>query len=102
MKMSDFVHYRGRFLIIDIIKPIFEGDYISRVRINKEYADKARLSSRWLVVRVPKGEIVFFPKNMKKLKVVKEVFKRPDDPMKMYELDIPHCEKKPIEFYEVS
>ena len=102
MKMKDFVHYKGRFLIIDITDPIFEGDYISRVAINKEYIDKARISSRYLVVRTPKGEEVFSPKNMKKVKTFDKVFLRPNDPMKMVELDIPNCEKRPDEFYEVS
>ena len=102
MKMSNFVHYKGRFLIVDILKPIFVGDYISRVMINKDYVDKARISSRYLVVRTPKGELLCFPKTMKKMKVIKKVFKRVDDPMKMYELDIPHCEKRLEEFYEVS
>lgn len=102
MRMADYVKYIGRFLIIDIEKPIFTGDYVSRVMINKEYIDKASYSSRYLVVRVPKGEIIFFPKTMKKMKIIKKVFKRPDDPMKMVELDIPHCEKRPREFFEVS
>jgi len=102
MKMSNYVRYVGRFLIVDIVKPIFEGKYVSRVRVNKEYADKARISMRYLVVRCPKGELILYPKTMKKVKVVKEVFLRLDEPMSMYELDIPHCEKRPNEFYEVS
>ncbi len=102
MQMSNHVKYVGRFLIVDIEKPLFDGDYVSRIRVNKEYADKARLSSRYLVIRTPKGELIMYPKILKSMKTVKEVFKYPDNPMKMYELDIPHCQKRPDEYFEVS
>ena len=102
MKMSNHIRFIGRFLIIDIVKPFFIGDHISRIALNKEYIDKASMSSRYLVVRTPTGEAVFLPKTMKKVKTFDKVFKRPNEPMKMVYLDIPHCEKRPNEFYEVS
>jgi hypothetical protein len=97
--MNNHVKYTSIYLIIDIEKPIFETDTYSRVRINKKYADQARISSKYLIVRCPKGELMLYPKTMKKLKTVEEVFLYPNNPMKMYELDIPHCEKKPDRFY---
>ena len=97
--MSNFVHSRGNFLIIDIVKPIFETDDYSRVRVNKKYFDKARTSSMYVLIRTERGEHIFLPKAMKKTKVVKEVFLYPDRPMEMYDLDIPHCDKKDEEYY---
>ena len=102
MKMSNFVSYKSNFIIIDINDPIFVGDKISRVAINKDYIDKARHYSKYLVIRTPTGEQTFLPKNMKKMKTFKKVFLYKDNPMTMVELDIPHCDKRPNEFYEAT
>ncbi len=102
MKMSKYVSYVGRFIIIDIVNPIFTMPTYSRVRINKKYITDALKTSRLIVVRTPKGELIRFPQGFKKLKTVKEVFLRPDEPMEMYELDILHCDKRPKEFFQVA
>lgn len=101
-KMSKYTTYIGRFIIIDIERPIFSTDTYSRVMINKDFVDEAKKSSRVIVVRTPKGETIKFPEAFKKMKITEKVFLRPDEPMKMYTLDILHCEKKPREFFEVS
>ena len=101
MQMRNCVKYIGRFIVVDIKKPIFETETYSRVRVNKKYSDDARITFRYLLVRCPKGELVFLPKALKKMKIVKEAFLYPDNPMKMYELDIPHCKKKLDEYYQV-
>ena len=100
--MSNFVSVKGSFFIIDIIKPIYTTETYSRVRVNKMYFDKAREHSKYVLVRTPTGEATFLPKAMKKHKIVKEVFKRPNEPMEMYDLDIPHCQKRLDDFYEYA
>lgn len=102
MKMSNHVQCVGRFLIAEFLEPIFTGDYVSRIRIDKKWVIKAKESGRYLVIRVPKGEKIIRPETLRKKKVFKEVFKFADNPMKMYEIDVPHSDKRPKEFYEVS
>jgi len=68
-------------------------------RVNKTYFDKAKKSSRYVLVRTPNGERVFMPKACKKYKVVKEVFLFESRPMEMFELCIPHCKKQPDDYY---
>lgn len=102
MSMKDYISTVGRFLIADIQKPIFSTEEYSRIRIHKKWVDIANNTGRSFVCRTPTGERIYPPKSLKKHKTVKEVFLRPDEPMVMYELDIPHGEKKPREYFEVS
>lgn len=89
----------GDHIVVDIHKPMsVQSDY-DFCRVRKDYFDKARKSMRYVLVRTPNGERVFFPKAMKKQKVVEEVFLFKDRPMKLFELIIPHCIKKPDEYY---
>lgn len=91
----------GKYIVVNMRKPMnwkYEHGY-DFVRVRKRYFDEAKKSERLVLVRTPKGERVFSPNGMKKFKVVKEVFLPPDKPMKMYELVIPHCKKKPDEAY---
>lgn len=92
----------GNFVIVDILKPMSthwtEGAY-DFVRVRKDYFDRAKKSGRAVLVRTPNGEKPFMPKGMKGFKVVKEVFLYKDNPMLMYELMIPHTEKKPNDYY---
>lgn len=91
----------GNFIVVNIRKPLNkEGnlDY-DFCRVNKDYFDRAKRMGRAVLVRTPNGERIFFPKSMKEFKIVKEVFLFPDRPMEMYELTIPHGEKKPDDYY---
>jgi len=89
----------GNFIIVDIHKPMsVQSDY-DFCRVRKDYFDKAKSSGRYVLVRTPNGEKTYYPKAMKKYKVVKEVFLFPDRPMKMYELIIPHSIKQPNDYY---
>jgi len=92
----------GNFLVVDIHKPMSSQEEYDFCRVNKQYFDKAKNDGKWVLVRTPNGEQKFMPKAMKKFKVVKEVFLYPDNPMKMYELIIPKCEKKPNEYYQFA
>ena len=89
----------GNFVVIDIHKPMSSTETYDFCRVNKQYFDKARKSARAVLVRTPYGERIFMPKHMKDFKTVKEAFLFPDNPMTMYELTIPHNEKKPNEYY---
>lgn len=100
--MKDKVHRIGSFLIIDIDIPIYTNGGVSGVAINKEYVTAAIKESKYLVVRTPTGEEIFYPKSLNKIKPFPKVFKRPTEPMMMIPLQIPHKEHRPREFYEVS
>jgi len=101
MRMSGKVHYYKKFIKVDIDEPIFEATDYSRVRINEKYVKEARSSGRYLVVGTQKGELIYLPKALSKIgKKVKEVFLYADNPMKMYELDIPHSMKKDEEYWQ--
>ena len=103
MRMTRKVHYYPRYIVVDIDKPIFEsGDY-SRVRVDEKYVKEATLTSKVLVVRTVRGEQGYFPKTLKKVgKKVKEVFRYEDNPMTMYELDIPNSMKREDDYYAFS
>lgn len=92
----------GKFLIVDIHKPMSSQDTYDFCRVRKDYFDKAKTIHRNVVVRTPNGERVFDPSKMKEFKIVKEVFLFPDRPMELYELVITKVEKKPDEFYEFT
>ena len=103
MKMTNYIHLYPRFLVVDIEKPLYEHASASTVRIAKTIVDRAIHSFAQLVIRTPKGEKVFFPKQVKKDgKKVKEVFLYPDNPMVMYEIEIPYSEKEDIDKYKFS
>jgi len=90
----------GKFLIVDIHKALgVQSDY-DFVRVRKDYFTKADKLHRNVLVRTPNGEKIFTPKDVKRLKTFDEIFLFPNNPMKMYELSIPHCEKKPTDYYE--
>ena len=100
--MTNHISRIGRFQIIEIEKPIFETETYSRVRVNRDYFTQAcKYNNYRVVVRVPRGEAIYIPNLMKQFKKVEEVFLRPDEPMKLYELDIPHSQKRPDEYFEV-
>ncbi len=97
---------RGNFLVPpEIVKPFNwdrpEDDY-DIVRVRKDYFDLAKKRGMALLVQSKNGEKVFYPKSMKRQKVYSEVFLFPYLPMKMYQLIIPKCKKKPIEAYQFS
>jgi hypothetical protein len=102
MKMSDHVHTYSHFKIIDIEKPIYSYQDYDVVRVNKKYIDDAIHNFQALVITTPKGEKTMWPKQIKKEgKRVKEVFLRPDEPMVMFEIQIPHSVKSPIERWQI-
>ena len=94
----------GNFLVPpEILKPFNwdrpQDDY-DIVRIRKDYFDLAKKRGMYLLAQSKNGERVFMPKAMKRQKVYNEIMLYPDNPMKMYELIIPKCEKKPVESYQ--
>jgi len=92
----------GNFQVVDIKKPMNKsGDY-DVVRVDKRQFDHARKNGRFVLVRTPNGERVFMPKHMKDFKIEREVFLFSDNPMLMYSLVIPHCEKMPDEYYSFA
>jgi len=92
----------GNFQIVDIKKPMSSTGEYDFCRVDKRNFDKAKKNGRFVLVRTPNGERVFMPKKMQEFKTVKEVFLFPSNPMIMYELVIPHCEKKPDEYYSFA
>jgi len=92
----------GNFVVVDIHKPMNSQNAYDFCRVRKDYFDSAKKSGRYVLVRTSNGERQFMPKHMKDYKVVKEIFLFPDNPMKMYELTIPNCKKKPNEYYQFS
>ena len=89
----------GKFIIVEIHRPMgIQPDY-DFVRVLKDYFDIAKQRNYSVLVKTPNGEKAYDPKLTKKFKIVKEVFLIPDRPMKMYELIIPHTEKKPDDYY---
>jgi len=92
----------GNFLVVDIHKPMSSTDTYDFCRVRKDYFDYAKKKSYFLLIRTPNGERVIMPKDksIKRWKKVKEVFLFPDNPMVLYELCIPKCEKKPDEYYQ--
>jgi len=89
----------GNFVIVDIHKPMsVQADY-DFCRVRKEYYDKAKTMGKYVLVRTPNGERVMLPKHMKDFPIVKEVFLYPDRPMEMYEVTVPHGQKKQNEYY---
>ncbi len=92
----------GSFIVVDIFKPMSVQPDYDFCRVRKPYFDKARKTSRYVLVRTPNGEKAFMPKSCKRFKVVKEVFLFKDRPMKMYELIIPHSTKKEDDYYLYS
>ena len=93
MSGTKYVHYYPKYVVIDIHKPLYTHEGKDTVRVWEKYVLEALMTFRSLTVRTPNGEQVFFPKAVKKMgKKVKEVFLRPDEPMPMFELEIPHGE----------
>lgn len=91
--MADFVHVYPRYVVVDIYKPLFTHDGKDTIQIWDKYVIQALLSLKTLVVRTPNGEAQFSPKAVKKYgEKVKKVFKQPDNPMKMFKLEIPHSQ----------
>ena len=100
MHMSQYVHLYSKFLIVDIEKPLYEQNGVSTVRVAKSIVDRAIHAFVYLVIRTPKGERVFLPKEVKKQgKKVKEVFLYPDNPLVLFEIEIPNGEKKDPDYY---
>jgi len=98
--MKDYIHRFPRVLVIKIEKPLYTYDDADCVRIAEKYVKEATHNCQFLVVRTPKGEKQFMPKELRKQgKKVKEVFLRPDEPMVLFEINIPHCEKKDMDAY---
>lgn len=101
LKMFDHVHNYKTFKVIDFEKPLYSYQDYDVVRVHDKYVRQASLDSQFIVIITPQGEKVFFPKQLKKEgKKVKEVFLRPDEPMVMYELEIQHTEKSPMERWQ--
>lgn len=96
----------GNFLLPPEIEKPFNWDRpqdnYDVVRVRKDYFDLAKRRGMYVLVRSKNGERVFMPKAMKRMKVYKETFLFPENPMEMYELIIPKCIKKPDEFYEFA
>lgn len=92
----------GNFLVVDIHKPMNRDSSLPYdfCRVRKDYFDKAKKTGRYVLVRTPNGERVIMPKHMREFKIVKEVFLFPDNPMPMYEIVVPHTQKKPNEYYQ--
>lgn len=102
-RMTGKVHRYNRYIIVDIDKPIFDYADYSRVRVDEKYIKEASLTSKVIVVRTVRGEQAYFPKTLKKVgKKVKEVFLYENNPMTMYELDIPNSMKKEDDFWAFS
>ena len=98
--MKDYIHRFPRNLVIEITKPMYTYEDADCVRIAEKYVKEATQNCQFLVVRTPKGEKQFFPKELRKQgKKVKEVFLRPDEPMVLFEINVPHCEKKDMDAY---
>ena len=91
----------GRFLFPpEIRKPLSVEPTYDYIRIRKIYFDYAKKHSYYVVVRTPNGERIMMPKEVKKEKLVKEEFMFPGNPMELYEMAVPKCDKKPREFFE--
>ena len=100
MQMSDYIHNFSRHLVIEIEKPLYTHEESDCVRVNEKYIKQATQNCQYLVIRTPHAEKIFMPKALKKVgKKVKEVFLYPDNPMILYEVLIPHSEKKDMDFY---
>lgn len=98
MKMANKVHLYQHFLVCEFEKPMYEHENYGIVRLDKKWVDFAIHNFVNIVIRLPKGEKCFFPKQVKKEgKKVKEVFKFADNPMVMFEIAIPNGEKQDIE-----
>jgi len=101
--MADYTHLYNHYMIVDIEKPLYEHNNISTVRVSLDIVKQAIHNFVKLVVRTPKGEKEFWPKEVKKSgKKVKEIFLRPEEPMVLVELDIPYSKKEPIEKWQFS
>ena len=88
----------GKFVVVDIHTPMSSSTY-DFMRVRKSYFDTAKKRNGLVLVRTPYGERVLQPDKMKHQKIVKEVFLFKDKPMDMYEIIVPHCEKKDDDFY---
>jgi len=100
MQMKDFVHNFPRHLVIEIEKPMYTSKDTDCVRVSEKYIKQATQNCQYLVIRTPQAEKQFMPKALRKVgKKVKEIFLYPDNPMILYELIIPHSERKDMDFY---
>jgi uncharacterized membrane protein YkoI len=98
MKMRDYIHSFSRYLVVEIETPMYIHEDSDIVRINEKYIKQATQNCQYLVIRTPNAEKVFMPKALKKVgKKVKEVFLYPDNPMIMYEVSLPHCDKEEMD-----
>lgn len=104
--MQQYITHIGRFMIVYIYDPLYTNEKVCECGVAINHILKAIESHHMLVIRSPKGEKIFFPENLKKhlkdFQTYEKVFKRPEEPMKMVTLPIPHCDYKPDEFYAVS
>ena len=94
MKMTNYTHLYKNYLTVEITKPLFSYKEVDTVRVAKTIVDRAIHNFVALVVITPHGEKVFRPKEVRKdgLKV-QEVFLRPDEPMDLFQLEVPYSEK---------
>jgi hypothetical protein len=94
MLMKNFVHLYPHFLCVEIEKPMYHYSNYSIVRLDEKWIKFAIHNFVSIVITTPKGEKVFFPKQIiREGKKVKEEFLIKGVPMTLYEIAIPDGEK---------
>ena len=77
--------------------PMNSGEY-DMVGLYDKWVLVACKASKTLVIQAPKGESLFYPKELKRhYKTFKRVMNLPGTPMKLYSLKIEHKEHSPEE-----
>lgn len=86
------------YQIVKIKKPLYENEKYDCVRVYDRYVKEAIKNKQFLLVKSKNGERIFNPKWIKaNAKVVEQVFLRPDEPMRLFELYIPKRPATPDE-----
>jgi hypothetical protein len=103
VKMSDHINIYKRYIVADFESPLYSHEKVDIVRLDEKWIKLASKTYRSLVIRTPHGECIHFPKTvLKECKLVKEVFLRPEEPMRMREIPVPYSEKADIDKYKFS
>lgn len=89
----------GKFIEVDIKKPMDVQPEYDFVRVRKDYFDRAEKMGYNVLIRTPNGERVMSPDQVKNYNVEKEIFLYPNNPMHLYNVVVPHKEKKPNDYY---
>jgi len=90
------------YYIINIRKPLYETDEGDVVGVYDKKINRAIKNRQYVLIKSKNGEGIFMPKWIKEnCPIIKKVFLKPDEPMKLYKIFIRKKKSKEEELKEL-